>query len=403
MSDRTKFLLPRKIKGKDYLYFRHAALPKLVSLPVDQNSSDFRRDYDACMRKVKAALAPAQKPAAPAPLPVGTRVSFLPDTLGAAINRYRHSTNFAKLAASTKRNYIIAMKELTARLGTGKIADLDTDAIDAPTEETAKLYGTSKADAHKFMISNVWQFVRKYPEFNLKGKSNPTMEAEKRYSVKQKHRPWPVAVQQAFMAAAPEHLKLAKLLLHFSAQRGGDCVKMEWADFDGVGLVVRPEKTDGEVEAVADYYKCPKPLLDALNKAPRVAKTILVSAWNMPYQNSNVLSAAIRRELVRLGFAKKGQRTFVMHGLRKTAASDVGSLGVGAAGVKAVGGWKTDEEANYYAADADKRRINAMVVDAWDAELERQAAESAARAGAERGEAAAAINTRRAQMRNVKT
>jgi hypothetical protein len=36
---------------------------------------------------------------------------------------------------------------------------------------------------------------------------------------------------------------------------------------------------------------------------------------------------------VRLGLAEEGLRTFVMHGLRKTAASDVDSLGVGAAGI----------------------------------------------------------------------
>mgnify|MGYP003694702165 CR=1 FL=1 len=35
------------------------------------------------------------------------------------------------------------------------------------------------------------------------------------------------------MESAPDHLKLAKLLLHFSAQRGGDCIKMKWTDFDG--------------------------------------------------------------------------------------------------------------------------------------------------------------------------
>lgn len=74
---------------------------------------------------------------------------------------------------------------------------------------------------------------------------------------------------------------------------------------------------------------------------------------------------------------------------RKTAASEVGSLGVGAAGIKSVGGWRTDQEANYYAQDADRRRINRMVVEQWDAELERQEAERA-------------TSARRAQIRRVK-
>jgi integrase len=198
-----------------------------------------------------------------------------------------------------------------------------------------------------------------------------TINAEKRYTTKRKHRPWPRELQERFMEAAPDHLKLAKLLLHFSAQRGGDCIKMKWTDFDGVGIVVRPEKTHGEVDAEPIYLKCPKPLREALLAAPRTAETILVNAWGKPFGQQSTLSHAIRRELIRLGITKPGERTFVMHGLRKTAASDVASLGVGAAGIKSVTTHRTDAEANEYAAWADKRRVNAMVVDLWDAELER--------------------------------
>jgi hypothetical protein len=67
-----------------------------------------------------------------------------------------------------------------------------------------------------------------------------------------------------------------------------------------------------------------------------------------------------------------------MHGLRKTVASDVAPF-AGVAGVKSVGGWRSDDEANYYARYADQRRINEMVVRQWDAELERQEREQRAR------------------------
>ena len=139
-------------------------------------------------------------------------------------------------------------------------------------------------------------------------------------------------------------------------------------------------RTHGEVDPLPNYHLCPKPLREALDSTPHVAETILVNAHGKPYANANVLSHAIKRELVRLGLAKHGERTFVMHGLRKTAASDVGSLGVGAAGIKSVGGWRTDAEANYYAQDANQRRINEMVVGKWDAELERQQAAARRRA-----------------------
>ena len=63
---------------------------------------------------------------------------------------------------------------------------------------------------------------------------------------------------------------------------------------------------------------------------------------------------------------------------------DVGSLGVGAAGIKTVTGHRTDAEANEYAAFADKRRVNAMVVEQWDIELEKQATTARRRAQIQR-------------------
>jgi integrase len=389
MTDRKRYLYRKTVKGHRYLFFRHKG--KLTPLPADEDSAEFRRAYDAAMRAIRLATATAAP--LPAPSASNARTKFLPGTLGAAIDRYLDSAAYDQLAPSSKAQYLRTLRELRARLGTGRLADLDPDAVDIYCDRVAKECGTSVADRHMRLISKVWKVARKYPEFNLKDRFNPTLNTETYYAVKQRHRPWPRGVQDKFMAGAPDHLKIAKLLLHFSAQRGGDCVRMKWADYDGRGISVRPRKTHGEVDPLPNYHLCPRPLREALDSAPRLANTILVNARGRPYANANVLSHAIKRELVRLGLAKEGERTFVMHGLRKTAASDVGSLGVGAAGIKSVGGWRTDDEANYYAQDADQRRINEMVVGQWDAELER-------------GEAAAGRATvakaRRAAIRAVK-
>jgi integrase len=389
MIDRKRYLYRKTVKGRLYLFFRHKG--KLTPLPADEGSAEFCRAYDAAMRAVRLATATAVP--VPSASPPNARMKFLPGTLGAAIEQYLDSAAYDRLAPSSKVQYLQTLKQLRARLGAGRLTDLDPDAVDIYTDQLAKECGASVADRHMRMISKIWQVCRKFPEFNLKGKFNPTLNTDTHYTVKQRHRPWPRAVQDRFTAGAPDHLKLAKLLLHFSAQRGGDCVRLRWADYDGKGLSVRPRKTHGEVDPLPNYHLCPKPLREALNAAPRIADTILVNAHGKPYANANVLSHAIKRELVRLGLAKEGERTFVMHGLRKTAASDVGSLWVGAAGIKSVGGWRTDDEANYYAQDPDQRRINEMVVRQWDAELERE--EATARR-------ATAVKKRRAGIRAVK-
>jgi integrase len=357
-----KYLYRKPVNGKSYVFFRYKG--KLTPLPADEASEKFRNAYDACMRAISEAPRQQWTP---------TDRLIPSATISEAIDKYLASASFLNHPASTQRQYERTLDQLRNRLGPAPLADLDTDAVDIHTEQVAIKSGTSVADRHLRLLSLIWKSCRKYPEFCIKGKPNPTIDAEKRYTIKQKHRPWPREVQERFMESAPDHLKLAKLLLHFSAQRGGDCIKMKWADFDGRGLWVRPEKTHGEVAAEPNYHMCPKPLRDALLVAPRSAETILVNAHGTPYGSQSTLSHAIRRELIKLGFAKPGERMFVMHGLRKTAASDVGSLGVGAAGIKTVTGHRTDAEANEYAAYADKRRVNAMVVEQWDAELERQA------------------------------
>ena len=195
--------------------------------------------------------------------------------------------------------------------------------------------------------------------------------------------------QDAFMAGARDHLKLAKELLHFTAQRGSDCIKMKWADYDGNGITVRQQKTDGEADTLPGYYLCTRRLKKALDAAPRLAETILTNAYGKPYATANALSKAFKDELVRLGLAKHGERSVVMHGLRKTAATQVGALpGAGTSGIKSITGHKSDSEASYYAKDADRRRLNATLVAQWDDELDRQ-------------ERAAAALKRRSRLRAV--
>lgn len=396
MHAHKRYLYRKTVNGRTYLFFRYQG--KLTPLPADENSIEFRRAYAALLRATvqTAPTAPRGRAAANArAAAVAERAAVVAagaDTLNAAIDLYLDSAAYAKLAPTTKLQYQHTLKTLRARLGAAHMIDIDDYAIDIYTDQLAKQHGTSVADRHKAMISNIWQAVRKFPQFALRGRSNPTLNTDKHYTVQRAHRPWPDAVQAAFMAGAAPHLQLAKLLLHFSLQRGCDAVKMLWADYDGAGLTVRQQKTHGEVAALPDYYICAKPLREALDRELHcgrpLAATILTNAHGRPYGNSAVLSHAIKRELVRLGLATDGERTFTMHGLRKTGAKEIAELAVGAAGIKAVGGWKTDSEANYYAQDAERRRINARTVAQWDEALAAQ-------------ERAAAVKIRRAALKEV--
>jgi integrase len=217
-----------------------------------------------------------------------------------------------------------------------------------------------------------WRVCRKYPEFGIKGKPSPTTDAEKYRKVKNPHRPWSDEAQELFMKTGSDELKLAKLMLHFSAQRGGDCVRMRWADFDGQGLLVFPEKTSSGEDHEPNYHLCPKPLLDALlarQAQGDLAETILTSSRGKPWASSASLSGAIRDHLVKIGLAAPGAKTISMHGLRKNASGEVASLLLGSKGIQSVTGHRSSHMAEYYAKHADQIALNRQVVERWNEAL----------------------------------
>jgi integrase len=376
------YVYRKQVKGHRYLYFRRPD-GKLIRLPDDEGSAEFRRCYAACLKALKTAQAPSVQPR-PERVADTRIVEYIGGTVGAAVKVYYASADFRDLKASSQAKYRKAFDLMLSRIGETMLGDWDVDTVDIFSDQISTAHGPSVAHFQVSMFSNLWQVCRKFPEFRIKGKANPTSDAERRYRVKAPRKPWTEDAQDTFMATAPESLRLAKLMLHFSAQRGGDCVKIKWADFDGKGLFVRPEKqSDGE-DVEPNYHLCPKPLLDALlhrQKQGNLADTILTNARGKPWANANSLSCAIREHLIKVGLAARGKKTFSMHGLRKNAASEVGALLVGPAGIKSVTGHKSDDMANYYAKHASRIAMNQEVVERWDTAI---AAKSAAKASKRR-------------------
>jgi integrase len=372
---RDTYLYSKTSKGIGYLYFRMPPKGDLIPLPIDRSSAEFAKAYDKCIDELsKRKASPAPLPPVHDPEPFDTKaVEFVSDTIGAAINVYRASSEFEKIKPSSKRVYQITLEQIASVLGAERLSDLDTDAVDLYSDRIARTRGAATADKHIAILSNIWQACRPHKEFGLKKLANPTREAKARYTkAKHPHKPWPEHVQEDFMRSAPEHLKQGKLLLHFSAQRGGDCVDMRWSQFDGEGLLVVPEKGD-DLE-MANWHKCPAPLLAMLKKLQRERKPkpsdhILLNAKGKPWASSGDLSRLIRLHLIDIGHAKVGQRTYSMHGLRKNAASEVGELMKGTAGIKAVTGHKSNEMAEFYAKHASQIAMNREVVEAWDEKL----------------------------------
>jgi integrase len=394
-GDRSRYLYARTIKGKPYLYFRMAD-GALVPLPLDRSSSEFRRAYDDCLKTRRNLADTASK--LPERKSVDTRnVRFIVDTLGHGIDVYKESADYKSKKLTSKRKYDRWLGILKDKLGAARLRDLDVDAVDVYSDMIATELSPSNARFQVAMISNVWDACKKYKDFRLAKLPNPTIGAVSRYKVKTPHQPWSDDLQDQFMQIAPERLRLAKLLLHFSAQRGGDCVRMQIKDFDGQGLFVHPEKTSDGTDLAPNYHLCPEPLREALERrlldSASPDEFILLNERRRQWASANSLSCAIRDFMVKVGLRQKGSkdrpmRGPSMHGLRKNAASDVAALLVGTQGIKSVTGHKSDDQAAYYAKHAAQVALNRQVVAKWNEAIAKKRQERAGR--------------RRARIRRVK-
>jgi integrase len=357
------------VKGKIYVYFR-APGGRYLPLPSDENSLEFETAYQRYLHEVTRGAA---QPQAECEKPE-KRKKPAQDSINAAVDVYMASWRYQKkLKPGSQRDYRFKLEQIRADLGSAKLCDLDSDALDLHCEDVAFRRGSSTADRHAAILSLIWQVCYKHKQFNLKGKTNPALGFEKRHYTKQPHRPWSEDAEERFVQTAPNNLQLAVLLLRYLGPRGGDAVALEWAQYDVEGFTFAPEKTDDGSEP--DYFKCPQALREALDIAPRYegVPTILVNKFKKPWANAECLSKAIRDHLIKIGLAARHTKTLSMHGLRKTMARDSAFAGNNIEDVQSQGGWKTAKMAAYYVGQAGRKRRNAEAVarvDAYDAQRE---------------------------------
>ncbi|MET4308699.1 tyrosine-type recombinase/integrase [Bradyrhizobium sp. RT4b] len=412
---RTDYLYRKVAKGRPYLYFRFPKEfgVKLVSLPVDEASKAFQHQYDFCRAKLRKLEADRDKVK---PAPRVKLARSLPGTIGKAIETYRVSDSFTGLKPGTQTIYIGRLDKLKAQFGNEPLREVNRDAAERMASEMDYLarldrvkakYGSEidgdaaqrlmdKAspqmwDLYITLLSNIWKAARAAdPDnviFGIRKLPSPTLEIDQKHKDThcQPHMRWPDDLIERFDETAPDYLVLARMVLHFTSQRGGDAVRMKWEHYDGKGVKVWPEKTTrkGMVLEPA-YHLLPDVLIEALDKAKEETATsdyILVSSEGRKWATRRSMSQAIKAHLVMIGARMpKQKKGYTAHGLRHTGASEVAALpGANSKGVQTITGHKSLRQPERYMEQADKARINEAMVEAWNADIARRQAERAAR------------------------
>jgi integrase len=160
---------------------------------------------------------------------------------------------------------------------------------------------------------------------------------------------WPPEAIAAYRANATGRARLVFELCLGTGQRIGDVLRMGWSDIEGDGIHVRQGKTGARL-----WLPFTPALRECLAATPRIGLTIC--AWGKHGKPSRYRGAA---DLVMAVRRKIGAEAYDMHGLRYTAAAELGAAGCSDELIMAVTGHKTSAMVAKYAGPA-RQKARAM-------------------------------------------
>jgi integrase len=367
--------LDRSATGQ--IYFRING--KRTPLPGAEGSPEFDAAYDRLLANMTRARAPTVEGV------VGSIEHFVKKYLASDCFVGRDGKS-PKFTAGTQANYRPALEALcldklpgmTHPIGKAKLADITPKLALAFLQTVAEKRRPTVARLYLMLLSNIWKFALRCPEFDPGNRTNPLSGIGESmfYAVEQEHEPWPDAVQERFLAACDDNLYLAFHLLLCTGQRVSDVVSMQWADYDGEYVKVTQQKT-GEPLTI----KVPKILRDLLAHTTRVHDSILTHAWDRPYTRDS-LSHRIKETLI-----ANGDGRYTTHGLRKNAGIMLAENGATVPQIMAALGHRSPKLALYYCRLANQKKLSDQSAEILDMVFE--------------AKAAAKVKTRRAQIREV--
>jgi integrase len=146
-------------------------------------------------------------------------------------------------------------------------------------------------------------------------------------------------------------LRLALYLLLYTGQRGGDVIKMRWADVVGDTILICLEKTNRQNP---DRIAIPihSNLARILELTPRDSNFVLTSNWKRPYANVSTFSHAMSYVLEKIGAGD-----YTAHGLRKNAGEALAEAGCTENEIMAVLGHLTSKMAQHRVRKANRGHL----------------------------------------------
>jgi integrase len=312
--------------GKMRRYFRRRG-SKSVALPGVPGSAEFMRAYQDALGEA-------------APMPSARQG---PGSVGALICDYLKSPAFGNLKASSQGLYRIVLDRFCTLHGHRMVSDMPRDKVanyvHAIGAERPSMANLTRAVLRKLLAHAVRVGYRT---------DNPVAEID-RYKSGTRHT-WSEAELAAYERCWPlgTRERLAYALLLYTAQRGGDVVKMRRSDISGDAIAVVQEKT-GTALSLPIHHE----LAAALKAGPSGGLYLLGDSYGRPITRPTLT------RLVKAAAREAGLPSECLpHGLRKAQMRRLAESGATAKQIASISGHQTLREVERYTAAADQKQLS---------------------------------------------
>lgn len=164
------------------------------------------------------------------------------DLLIFVLDRFEESSEFTALAERTRKDYRRQLTVIEREFADFPIAALEdrrTRGEFLAWRERLAVKSRRQADYAFAVLARTlsWAYNRGIVPLN------PCERPGRLYKASRSENVWTAADEEAFYAAAPQHLHLALTLALWTGQRQGDLLHLKWAAFDGKTIRLRQRKT----------------------------------------------------------------------------------------------------------------------------------------------------------------
>jgi integrase len=345
----------RKPRDKAYYFFFKRGMAKPERLPGVPGTQEFAERYDALLRE----HAPQHYHASRG------RADRERGTLAWVIEQFTaaDALPWSTMAESTRAKYRLRFNWLSENYGTFLLAALERDDV---KDIRRKLQAEpSVANETIDRIGQLWRWSDETLTLtgDAKLKSDPTQGVARIKVEKQSALIWPQELCSKFENCGHEPLITFYFLARYSGQRRGDCLKMQWADFDADafegsgGIYVTQEKTDKKL-----WIPCHSRLRARLDTLPRNGAYILTSTRTGRTLSESTVSSTIAEICTDLGFSG-----YSPHGLRHGAATAIIAAGGTVDQAMAVTGHANRSQLDRYLQELNQRSMAAQAMAKWEA------------------------------------